>query len=143
MIRKLGLYGLAIGSAAGTAMLMYAIVGLPVSVLITAALIAHETGHALLARFSGAKTWPPIFVPLGIGAVGLTRVERLDDRFRSAVALAGPLAGLATVALLGVLSVMLSAESLILPLLILVAAEIYAATLGSDGRKFRHARSRA
>lgn len=143
MIRKLGMIGLACGSAVATAMLMYAVLGLPVALLILIALIAHETGHALLAHISGAQIWPPIFVPFGIGAIGITRVANLDTQFRAAVALAGPAAGFATVAALALLSCVAAAESLILPLVVLAVAEIYAVTLGSDGRKFRHSRARA
>lgn len=137
MLRKLGVLGLALGSASGTAMLLYAVMGLPIALALMAVLLSHEGAHALTARNFGAKAWPPLLIPFGIGAFGLTRIEGLDPQFRSAVALAGPLTGFFVAAALLVASCVLLSECLILPLSLIMATEVYSATMGSDGRKFK------
>lgn len=140
MLHKLGIVTLTLGSAAASAMLMYALLGMPVAIAVMLVLISHEFAHAFSALGFGASVWPPFFVPLGVGVLGLTRVRNLDPAFRSAVAIAGPLTGMFVAATLLALTSIAGLAMFTLPLLLVFGAELFSATIGSDGRKYRNAR---
>ncbi|MDH5674966.1 MAG: hypothetical protein OEZ06_22750 [Myxococcales bacterium] len=63
---------------------------------------AHELGHVLAMRRRGLRTGPPIFVPF-VGAVVPIRDRPRTARDEIAVALWGPLAGLAVALVCGLL----------------------------------------
>lgn len=92
LLRQLREVSGCVGTAVGTAAVTYTLFtwGL-VSVAI---LWAHEWGHYAVARALGLGATLPLFVPLGIIAVGFTRVYGDDPVRLGAVGWAGPATGL-------------------------------------------------
>lgn len=131
---------LSIGSALGTAAVLYFFVPVYAAVIIFLVLVAHEMGHYTLANILGATAIPPLFIPVIFGAVGWTRVKNLARRYQVLVAAAGPIAGM--ILAIGVLIGGLLAACL--PIVYVATGalvfELFNITIGSDGRKIRRAR---
>lgn len=102
-------------------------------------LSSHELGHALVAKAYGAHPSPPVFVPLGVVTLGMTRIRGMpkNGSHRSSVYLAGPVAGFSTSCML--LLGLLHSPWLLLGL-VFTASEVYAYLLGSDAKKAKKAR---
>jgi len=128
------------GSIAASAAIMLVFYPYWILIIMLAVLIAHELGHFGAAKLLNTKTALPMFIPLGPLAIGATWIPTKDFSKIRAIAMAGPLAG-----------TLVSAAMLIAFMLVgstlgalfaggMAVREIFAATFGSDGRKFRKAK---
>lgn len=103
-------------------------------------LITHEFGHYYSALLHDGDPCLPIIIPLGIGALGITRIRnlpQLSSRARRYVIAAGPIAGTLTAIALLPFAIVFGNKALVLTTLGVLAFEIYGGTLGSDGKKWR------
>lgn len=126
-----------IGTAAASAGL--ASVWLPWSIvaLWMLVLFAHELGHVLVAFARGANPYPPVFIPLGVITIGITRIPELAElspRHRRYLHLAGPIAGAS--ACFALLPLALWSQ-LSLALALLLVSELANGTIGPDGKNWR------
>lgn len=128
---------LSIGSAAGTAAVLYAFYPLVAVAAITTVLIMHEGGHAVAATAAGVPTALPVFVPAGLIAFGMTVMVRSDGLRRVFIFASGPLSGLLAAMALVLLGWYLALISLVRIGLALCFWEAGSLTIGSDGRKLR------
>lgn len=128
------------GTIAASAAIMMVFYPYWLMVMLLAVLIAHELGHFGAAKLLDAKTALPMFIPLGPLAIGATWIPTKDTKKIRAIAMAGPLAGtLVSVAMF--IAFMLVGS----PIGAWFAGgmafrELFGATFGSDGRKFRKAK---
>lgn len=102
-------------------------------------LLAHEFGHYFAGKFSRAESRPPIFIPLGVLTIGLTKVKDLNKHQILATALAGPLAGLLAALALAVYAVLFALESLAFMAGMIIVNELFSFIFGADGKKFYNA----
>ncbi len=128
------------GTIAASAAVMLVFYPYWLMVMLLAVLIAHELGHFGAAKLLNTKAALPMFIPLGPLAVGATWIPTKDSAKIRAIAMAGPLAG--TLVSVAMLVAFLLAG---IPLGAWFAGgmafrEVFAATLGSDGRKFKKAK---
>lgn len=125
------------GTVAASAAIMLVFYPTWLMVMLLAVLIAHELGHFGAAKLLSTKTALPMFIPLGPLAVGATWIPTKDLKKIRVISMAGPMAGgLVSVAML--IAFLLSGTPLGAWLAGSMAVrELFAATLGSDGRKFR------
>lgn len=107
--------------------------------LILLVIVTHEFAHYLTAHAVGAKAEMPIFVPLGFGVLGITRIRGLNQATRRQVAIAGPIAGMSVALAVALCAVLAGFPAVAVAALCAGGYEAYAATFGSDGRKFRTA----
>lgn len=121
--------------------LMSKVYSRPSSLLVHAVLISHEYGHYYSALTRDGKPDHPFLVPVGIGAVGATRIRNIRELSRESkrkIISAGPIAGvIAAVALFPFAMIFLSKTS-VLVLTGITAIEIYNGIFGSDGKKLRN-----
>lgn len=130
--------GLCLGTAAFTAVAMWWFLPLWLAGSYLAVLMVHEMAHYLTALRLGMEVDLPVFIPLIIAVFGFTHMKFGTDLSKlRKVALAGPIAG-------GVVAVVLAAVAYIyamMPMfwacLWLLAFQVFGATFGSDGRKYR------
>jgi hypothetical protein len=128
------------GTIAASAAIMMVFYPYWLMVMLLAVLIAHELGHFGAAKLLNAKTALPMFIPLGPLAIGATWIPTKDLSKIRAIAMAGPLAGtLVSVAML-VAFVLVGSPIGAWFASGMAVREIFAATFGSDGRKFRKAK---
>ena len=73
---------------------------------------AHELGHFFAAKSVGADPQPPIFYPLILAVLGVTKIKDLPNKYRGIVAAAGPSAGIAVAGSILILGFMLGSISL-------------------------------
>lgn len=112
----------------------------PISIAVTttSVLFAHEMGHYYSASAREGDPDIPYMIPLGIGAVGVTRVRnlpKLSKRSRRYIIASGPIAGIsATISLLPV-AIVFGGKVLLITLIGMMGIELYNGTLGSDGKK--------
>jgi len=107
-----------------------AIVGLSV-------LFTHEFSHFLAARFVGAEAKWPIFIPLVVFLVGFTRIKNINTKDISFVALSGPIVGMVVALIAIAIGFLLGSSVLILAAGWSFVFELFAATLGKDGKQAR------
>jgi hypothetical protein len=139
-MKKLKSAILSISTALGSAAVLYACIPLAPVIVMMAVISTHETGHFAIGSFTGADANLPIFIPFGFFVLGLTRIKKVQDEFKSAVAIAGPMSGAA--AALGVMLLALWVGNIPLAVAATTALvyEVWSGTLGSDGRRFRTAK---
>lgn len=128
---------LSVGSAAGAAMLASIFVAPVIVAYIMGILIVHEYGHYWAALLGGAEPELPIFLPLGVLVIGMTRTRKVSHQLRKTIAGAGPSAALYVTGTLAILGVLLAAPLLITLGSIGVATECIVFIFGSDGRIIR------
>jgi hypothetical protein len=107
------------------------------AILVLLVILTHEFAHYFTAHAVGAKPRLPVFVPLGVGVLGVTRIQGLDSQTRRQVAIAGPLAGLSIAIAIAMVALGTGFVEIAVAALLAAGWEGYAATFGSDGRKFR------
>ena len=142
MKRKVASTGLTVGTALGSAALMYQLYPASMVFISMAALIAHEYGHYLAALMHDGAPDHPVFIPLIIGSIGLTRVRNLPNlpaRTKRYIILAGPTAGAMSALFMLPFAIMSGNPVLLWGVLLAMAWEIYNGTLGSDGKRWKEA----
>jgi hypothetical protein len=134
---------LSVATALGTAAVVYALFPGLVGVVAISILFSHELGHIVAGILAGGEASPPVYIPLGWILLGVSKIKGLSDRSRPWVAMAGPGAGV----MMALVLMSIAWWTGNVPLAWMAAAglvfELYAATFGSDGRKFRAWRKRA
>lgn len=131
-----------IGTAAASAAVLCYFFPVWVGCVILSVLIAHEFGHTLAAGYFGAASRPPIFVPLGILVIGGSRIKAPDPYAGQFIALAGPIAGAAVALVILVASIIAAMPAITVVAAWTLAWEIFGATFGMDGQKFRRLRNK-
>lgn len=126
-----------VGSAVAAGMLAQVVAPTLVVVGAMTILIIHEFGHYVTARLLDVEVTLPIFIGLVVAVVGVTRTRGASPAARRIIAVAGPIAGL-----YAALSVLVGGIVGGVPLIALIGAvgavfELYAVTVGRDGRLFR------
>jgi len=127
----------AVGSAAGTAAVMYAVWSTVVVFLMLAVVILHEMGHFYSAQFSGVETGYVVFIPFILGILGITQIHDIPDELQRRIAIAGPVAGVIASAIIFAIVWLLQFVSLILPALLLMLFEALNLVIGADAKRFR------
>jgi hypothetical protein len=90
-LKKVNRLTISIMSFAAMSAINYTIIHNPIVLLASLILLIHELGHYLMAKNFGANVKFPIFIPLIIMSIGITQVSDLEDKYKSMVALAGPM----------------------------------------------------
>jgi len=104
---------------------------------------SHEVGHYYSALLHGGQPDVPIVIPLGIGAIGMTRVRRLpqlSSRTKRYIIAAGPIAGALTAASLLPYAILFGNTVFVFTAFGLIAMEAYGGFFGSDGKKWKRER---
>ena len=102
-------------------------------------LLAHELGHYFISKKEGASPSLPIFLPLPFIAIGITRIKNLSLKSKKKVSFSGPAFGFLTAFILFLLNIVFSFTSSFL-LASLMLGEIVFNYIGTDGKKYRHAK---
>jgi hypothetical protein len=89
--KKINRLAVSVMSFAAMSAINYTIIHNPIVLLASLILLIHELGHYLMAKNFGANVKFPIFIPLIIMSIGITQVSDLEDKYKSMVALAGPM----------------------------------------------------
>lgn len=89
--KKINRLAVSVMSFAAMSAINYTIIHNPIVLLASLILLIHELGHYLMAKNFGANVKFPIFIPLIIMSIGITQVFDLEDKYKSMVALAGPM----------------------------------------------------
>lgn len=89
--KKINRLAVSVMSFAAMSAINYTIIHNPIVLLASLILLIHELGHYLMAKNFGANVKFPIFIPLIIMSIGITQVSDLEDKYKSIVALAGPM----------------------------------------------------
>lgn len=131
----------ALASALGTAGVMYAIWG-TVFVLISFLVVAiHELGHILAAKKYDADVGYTFFIPLVLGILGATQITNIPKDKAGIIAIAGPIFGLVVALAMLAIVIAFGFTALFVPMITLVAFELFNLFLGSDAKKYRKART--
>lgn len=133
ILRSLGLFAVN-GAVLGV------VVAPALAVATMCVLLAHEFGHVFVAWRRGGDVEPPLFITLGIVTFGITRIKNLPEmptHDKVSIINAGPLCGMLTAALLTVTALLLWGPGLARVYALTMPAELYSATLGSDGKARR------
>lgn len=128
---------LSVGSALGTAAVAYALFPPLVGAAAVSILFSHELGHIVVGKVAGGEPSPPYYIPLGWILIGVSKIKGLSATARPWVALAGPSAGALMAAAILSIALWTGNVSLAWVAAAGLVFEIYAGSLGSDGRKFR------
>lgn len=128
------------GTIAASAAIMMVFYPYWLMVMVLAVLIAHELGHFGAAKLLNAKTALPMFIPLGPLALGATWIPTKDMKKIRAIAMAGPMAGLLVSVAMSIAFILVGSTVGVWFAGGMAARELFAATFGSDGKKFRKAK---
>lgn len=129
-------YLIMIGSVLGAAAINYTIIHSPIVFVMIAALLFHEFGHFLIARYKGGDPDLPFLIPLFPLIIGLTRIRNLEERHARSVLLAGPAFGVLFILLTILFNVLYGIWPFV-PLFFMLIFEIVMNFFGSDGIKYR------
>lgn len=111
-------------------------------VMLLAVLIAHEMGHYSAAKVMGIKSALPFFIPLGPLVMGATWIPtKMEEQIR-VISMAGPFAGFLVAVAMSIALALVGSNVGVIFAAGLATREIFSATIGSDGRKFRKAKKR-
>lgn len=135
-IKKVNRLAISVASFAAMSAINYTIIHNPIVLLGSLALLVHEFGHYIMAKFYGAKAQFPIFIPLIFASIGITQVFDLDEKCKSSVALAGPLLASCFIVCLILFNFLYRLFSTKV-LLVLLTGEILLNYIGLDGKKYR------
>lgn len=102
-------------------------------------LLAHELGHYFMSKKEGANPSLPIFLPLPFIAIAITRIKNLSPLSKKRVSISGPIFGFITAFVLLLLNTVFSFTSNFM-LAFLMLGEIVFNYIGTDGKKYRHAK---
>lgn len=125
---------LSIGSALGVAALMYVALPLELAAVMYFILVSHELAHVIAALVVGAKPSWPIFIPLGIIVLGLTKIKDIDLAYVKLVALAGPMLGAWLSLMVLIIGAALGNTILLVAGGLSFLFEVLTGTIGHDGR---------
>lgn len=126
-------------SLAATAAINYSIIHSPLVAVFLCVLLAHELGHYFAAKLHGAKTRTPIFLPLPLIVIGITKISKLTNKQKKDTAFYGPFTGFLTAVLFIIANFIFNFISYV-PLIALATGEIVFNYFGSDGKKYREAK---
>lgn len=113
----------------------------PSSLLVHIVLISHEHGHYYSASKRGGDPDPPFLVPIGIGAMGATRIRNIRELSKASkrkIIAAGPIAGVVTAVSLFPFTIIFLSKISVYVLLGITLIEIHNGIFGSDGKKLRN-----
>lgn len=133
---------LSLATALGSAAVAYRFLSPMIAAVIIPVLIIHEVGHIMAGILVGADVSAPIFIPLGIFVLGMTRIRNVSEEFKGLVAIAGPALGYGLALGLLLSAVYSGLHTLTWVCVSAILVELWSATCGSDGRKYRRARRR-
>lgn len=132
----------ALGSALGTASVMYAIWGSIFVLLSFFVVVIHEMGHIIAAHISGAEIGYTFFIPLIIAVLGATQITNIPTEKEAFIAISGPIAGLIGSILLFIYALLFGLQYLIWPIILLVVFEVFNLVVGSDAKKYKKAKKK-
>ena len=135
-IKKVNRLAITVASFAAMSAINYTIIHNPIVLLGSLVLLIHEFGHYIMAKYHGANAQFPIFLPLIFASIGIISVFDLEDKYKSSVALAGPLLASCFIICLMLFNFLYKLFSTKILLLLLVG-EILLNYIGSDGKKYR------
>lgn len=129
----------AIFSAIAVAQINYHFINPAIATFILMAVVAHEYGHYVFAKSSGAETRHPFFFPFPYVIIGVTNAVNIPPDKKPSVALAGMTFGSFYILLFFIFNLIHAIANPYLILLALVV-EILFNYFGSDGNKYRQSR---
>lgn len=135
-LKKVNRLTISIMSFAAMSAINYTIIHNPIVLLSSLILLIHELGHYLMAKNFGANVKFPIFIPLIIMSIGITQVTDLEDRYKSMVALAGPMLASSFIIVLMLFNSIYKIFSTKI-LLLFLFGEIVFNYFGLDGKRYR------
>lgn len=135
-LKKVNRLTISIMSFAAMSAINYTIIHNPIVLLSSLILLIHELGHYLMAKNFGANVKFPIFIPLIIMSIGITQVTDLEDRYKSMVALAGPMLASSFIILLMLFNSIYKIFSTKI-LFLFLFGEIVFNYFGLDGKRYR------
>lgn len=127
----------AVGSAMGTAGVMYAVWGAVIALCMMFVVVLHEAGHVFMAQANGIETGYVIFLPLILGILGITQIKNVPKEHQSKVAMAGPVMGVIASCILLVWALFFGLMQYIIPIMLLVLFEVINMFFGSDAKKYK------
>jgi hypothetical protein len=130
-----------VGSLLGFAAINYTLIYSPIVLLATLGLLVHELAHYFYAKAFNAKASLPIFLPLPFIAIAFVKIKDLKTKYKPDVAIAGMTFASLMYLFTFIFNFYHSFYSLYIPLLF-IAFELLFNIIGSDGSKFRSAKSR-
>ena len=139
--KKIKSFIISAGSIGAFAAINYTLLHTPLVFLMAFVLFIHELGHYLVAKYHKAKVSYPIFLPLPLFSVGLTRIRDLSLSKVPVVALSGMLFSISFIIFLLINNYFL----LLFPTSILFAilfSELFYNFIGFDGKKYRSAKQK-
>ena len=135
-LKKVNRLTISIMSFAAMSAINYTIIHNPIVLLASLILLIHELGHYLMAKNFGANVKFPIFIPLIIMSIGITQVSDLQDRYKSMVALAGPMLASSFIIVLMLFNSIYKIFSTKI-LFLFLFGEIVFNYFGLDGKRYR------
>ena len=125
-----------IGSFMGLVAINYTILHNPIALLLATILLIHELGHYYIGKYYGSTVSYPVFIPLFLFSIGMTKVKNIPYKDKPAVALAGPAFAVSTILLVIILNTVFTLYSNLVLALIL-GREMVMNFIGSDGKYYR------
>ena len=135
-LKRVNRLTISIMSFAAMSAINYTIIHNPIVLLASLILLIHELGHYLMAKNFGANVKFPIFIPLIIMSIGITQVSDLEDRYKSMVALAGPMLASSFIIVLMLFNSIYKIFSTKI-LFLFLFGEIVFNYFGLDGKRYR------
>lgn len=126
-----------VATACVSAAVMYATLPYAVFLVTFLVILCHELGHVIVAKILGARPMLPIFIPLIFVTIGRTKIFHLPHRTKEWIYIAGPLVGILVASLFIIIGFKIACDLLISAAIVAMMWEIFSATCGSDGRKYR------
>jgi hypothetical protein len=130
-----------IASLMAFAAINYTMIHSPVVLLATLGLLVHELAHYFYAKSYKAKVSFPIFLPLPFIAIAFVKIKDLKTKYKPHVAIAGMTFASLMYLFTFAFNYYHSFFSIYIPLLFILF-ELFFNIIGSDGAKFRSARSK-
>lgn len=119
----------------------YTVIHSPLVLLATFGLLVHELAHYFYAKAYGAKVNLPIFLPLPFIAVAFVKVKDLKLQHKPIVAISGMVFAALTYLFVSIFNYYHNFYYFYIPFLF-IFFELLFNIIGSDGMKYRSARSK-